>query len=141
MTYATQSDLTDRFGAVELAQLTDRVNGAVIDVTALGRAQTDADAEIDSYLATRYLLPLVSTPVVLVRLAADITRYRLCADSVPATVLQRYQDAVSLLKRMASGEVQLAGSTVLAVATTGSGNAVHTRTPARVFSADVLGTY
>jgi len=141
MTYATQSDLTDRFGAVELAQLTDRVNGSVIDVTVLGRSLSDADAEIDSYLATRYSLPLASTPVVLVRMAADIARYRLCADGVPDTVLQRYQDAVSLLKRMASGEVQLAGSTVLAVATTGSGNAVHTRTPTRTFNADVLGTY
>ena len=141
MTYATQADLTDRFGAVELAQLTDRTNGVVIDATVLGRALTDADAEIDSYLATRYALPLASTPVVLVRMAADIARYRLYDDRVTEAVRQRYGDAVSLLKRMATGEVQLAGSTVLAVATTGSGNAVHTRTPTRTFNADVLGTY
>ena len=141
MTYATQADLTDRFGAVELAQLTDRTNGVVIDATVLGRALADADAEIDSYLATRYSLPLASTPVVLVRMAADIARYRLYDDRVTDAVRQRYGDAVSLLKRMASGEVQLAGSTVLAAATTGAGNAVAVIAPERVFSATALQNY
>ena len=61
MSYAAQSDLTDRFSAAELAQLTDRVNGTVIDTTVLGRALSDADAEIDSYLATRYALPTSSS--------------------------------------------------------------------------------
>jgi phage gp36-like protein len=141
MTYATQADLTDRFGAVELAQLTDRTNGVVIDATVLGRALADADAEIDSYLATRYSLPLESTPVVLVRMAADMARYRLYDDRVTEAVRQRYGDAVSLLKRMATGEVQLAGSTVLAAATTGAGNAVAVLAPDRVFSATALQSY
>lgn len=142
MTYATQSDLTDRFGAVELAQLTDRVDGLVIDATVLGRALTDADAEIDSYLATRYNLPLNQTPVVLVRLAADVARYRLFDDAAPTQVRQRYEDAISLLKRMASGDVQLAGSTPLAPATgTGHGNAVAVKSPDRVFSASALQNY
>ena len=141
MTYATQADLTDRFGAVELAQLTDRTKGVVIDATVLGRALADADAEIDSYLATRYSLPLESTPVVLVRMAADMARYRLYDDRVTEAVRQRYGDAVSLLKRMATGEVQLAGSTVLAAATTGAGNAVAVLAPDRVFSATALQSY
>ena len=141
MTYAAQSDLSDRFSAAELAQLTDRVNGTVIDTTVLGRALSDADAEIDSYLATRYALPLVSTPVVLVRMAADIARYRLYDDGVTTAVRQRYEDAVSLLKRIASGDVQLAGSTPLTAATTGRGNAVATKVPTQVFSADALSGY
>lgn len=116
MTYATQADLADRFGEPELAQRTDRTNGTVIDTVVLGRAQADADAEIDSYLATRYTLPLASTPVVITRLACDITRYRLYDDGVSETVRVRYQDAVSLLKRLASGEVQLAGMASVAVA-------------------------
>ncbi len=142
MTYATQSDLTDRFGAVELAQVTDRVNGTVIDTTVLGRALNDADAEIDSYLATRYALPLASTPVVVLRLASDIARYRLYDDAAPNQVRVRYDDAVSLLKRIASGDVQLAGSTLLAPAVgTGHGNAVATKTPTRVFDDCLLGKF
>lgn len=116
MTYATQTDLVDRFGELELAQLTDRATGAVVDTVVLGRALADADAEIDSYLATRYTLPLASTPVVLTRLACDMTRYRLYDDGMPDTVRQRYEDAVSLLKRMAKGDVLLVGMAEVAVA-------------------------
>lgn len=116
MTYATQTDLIERFGELELAQRTNRVDGTTIDTVVLGRALADADAEIDSYLATRYTLPLSSTPPVVNRLACDMTRYRLFDDGVPETVRVRYQDAVSLLKRLASGDVQLAGMAAVAVA-------------------------
>ena len=76
MPYATQTDMETRFGVDELIQRTSRT-GAAIDTDVLGRALADADAEIDSYLASRYALPLPSTPAVLVRLACDITRYQL----------------------------------------------------------------
>ena len=140
MTYATQSDLVDRFGQTELAQRTDRMNGTTIDAVVLGRALADADAEIDGYLATRYQLPLVSVPVVLTRLAADMARYNLYDEGMTTVVRQRYEDAVSLLKRMASGDVQLAGVSPV-VATGGSGNAVATRVPDRVFGVTQLQSY
>jgi len=140
MSYTTQADMTERFGADELAQRTNRADGLTIDATVLARALSDADAEIDGYLATRYALPLPSTPPVLNRLACDMARYRLYDDGVPETVRVRYQDAVSLLKRMASGEVQLAGITPVAVSG-GSGNAVATRTEAKVFDAVALSGY
>ena len=140
MTYATQADLTDRFGAVELAQLTDRASGQVIDTAVLDRALADADAEINSYLASRYALPLASTPTVLVRLAADMARYRLYDDRVTEAVRARYQDAVSLLKRLASGEVRLDGATTPPEPAAGS-TAVTARSPSRVFGPDVLAGY
>jgi phage gp36-like protein len=140
MTYAAESDLTERFGALELAQRTDRTNGTTVDAAVLGRALADADAEINGYLATRYTLPLASTPPLINRLACEIARYRLYDDGVPETVRVRYQDAVSLLKRMASGEVQLAGITPVAVAG-GSGNAVATRTSTTQFDATSLAGY
>jgi phage gp36-like protein len=132
MTYATQTDLVDRFGTDELAQRTNRTDGLTIDTVVLGRALSDADAEIDGYLATRYRLPLVSTPAVLVRLAADIARYRLSDKGISDTVRQRYEDSVSLLKRLSNGDVQLAGAALVA-AEGGSGNAVLARTSDRVF--------
>lgn len=140
MTYATQSDMEERFGSTELAQRTDRAAGVVIDATVLARALADADAEINGYLATRYTLPLPSTPVVLVRMACDLARYRLFDDGVPETVRVRYQDAVSLLKRLSSGEVQLAGIAPVA-AVGGAGNAVATHTPDRVFGRSQLAGY
>jgi phage gp36-like protein len=140
MSYATQADLTERFGATELAQRTDRTNGTVIDVAVVTRALADADAEIDGYLATRYSLPLDSTPAVVNRLACEIARYRLYDDGVPETVRTRYQDAVSLLKRLATGEVQLAGVAAVAAAG-GAGNSVFTKTAAPQFDATGLSLY
>ncbi|MES2948669.1 MAG: DUF1320 domain-containing protein [Pseudomonadota bacterium] len=116
MTYATLAEMITRFGEPELVQRTDRAEGVTIDTVVLGKKLADADAEIDSYLAVRYALPLASTPVLLVSLAADIARYRLYDDGVPETVRQRYEDAVSLLKRMASGDVILVGHAAAAVA-------------------------
>ena len=140
MTYATESDLVERFGFDELAQRTNRVDGLSIDSVVLGRALLDADAEIDGYLATRYTLPLASTPAVLVRLSADLARYQLCGDKVPDSVRQRYVDAVAVLKRLATGEVQLAGITAVPAAG-GAGNAVAARTAARVFGPEQLASY
>lgn len=140
MTYATQQDLIDRIGAVELAQLTDRTNGVVIDAAVLGRALADADAEIDGYLATRYQLPLATVPTVLVRLAADIARYRLYDDRTTDAVRQRYDDATKLLGNMAKGLVMLDGG-VTPVPVNTTVMAVVSRSPAKVFSADKLANY
>ena len=141
MTYATQQSLSDRFGAVELAQLTDRTNGTVIDAVVVGRALADADAEVDSYLATRYQLPLASVPPVLERIASDIARYRLFEDSATDTVRTRYEDAVKVLKSMGKGDVSLPAATLLPATTTGGGNSVKVSAPDRVFSADTLAGY
>jgi phage gp36-like protein len=130
MTYATLAEMITRFGEPELVQRTDPIEGVAINTVLLGNALTDADAEIDSYLAVRYALPLASTPVVLVRLAADLARYRLYDDGVPETVRQRYEDAVSLLKRMASGDVLLVGQAAAAVA--GVETAYHEFTPRQI---------
>lgn len=135
MSYATLLDMVDRFGELELVQRTDRVDGLAMDAVVLGRALADADAEIDSYLATRYSLPLASTPPVVNRLACEIARYRLFDDGVPETVRVRYQDAVSLLKRLASGEVLLPG---LAAAAVAGADTVHYSFEPRQMSADNL---
>lgn len=116
MTYATLAEMITQFGEPELVQRTDRLGLGTVDTGVLDRALVDADSEIDSYLAGRYTLPLNSTPVLLVRLAADIARYRLYDDGVPATVRQRYEDSVSLLKRLANGDVLLVGQAAVAVA-------------------------
>ena len=139
MTYATQADLVERFGFEEVAQRTNRFDGRSIDEAVLARALADAGAEIDAYLVRRYALPLASTPGLLVRLCADLARYQLCGDKVPDSVRQRYVDAVAVLKRLATGEVQLAG--VAAVPAAGAGAAVAARTPARRFGPEQLSGY
>lgn len=137
MSYATQSDMVERFGEQELAQRTNRTDGLSIDAVVLGRALADADAEIDTYLAARYTLPLASTPGVVARLACDIARYRLYDDGAPDMLRQRYEDAVSLLKRLANGDVQLPGMAALAVA--GVATVQHCFAPRQMTDANLAG--
>lgn len=107
MTYASQQDLINRFGERELIELTDRSASGLIDDSVVAVALSDADHEVDSYLYLRYDLPLSPVPPLLVRLGADIARYRLYDDAVSDEVRNRYEDAVALLKRLADGTVSL----------------------------------
>lgn len=109
MAYAVQADLEERFGEKELLKLTDRSepNTGEIDAAVVARALSDAEAEINGYLAARYTLPLASTPAVLTRLTCDIARYYLYDDWASESVRARYEDAARLLKLIAEGKVKL----------------------------------
>jgi phage gp36-like protein len=139
MTYATQQDMIDRFGSTELIELTDRANLGSIDTTVLGRALADADAEINGYLASRYTLPLLSVPPVLVAKACDIARYYLYDVRVTEAVKARYDDAVSYMQSLAKGLVSLGLDPVNVPVVVAGGVQVQGGT--RVFSADNLSDY
>lgn len=137
MTYATQQNMLDRFGETEIAQLTDigevAQGGIVSEV--LNRALDDADAEINGYLAARYVLPLASTPQLLVGMATDIARYRLYRDQVTETVEKRYKAAVKILENIAAGKISLGLDAAATPAQVSDG--VQFGTSTRVFGRDV----
>ncbi|OED40227.1 hypothetical protein ACH42_17080 [Endozoicomonas sp. (ex Bugula neritina AB1)] len=107
MTYCDQNGMITRYGESELVTLTDTSDTGQIDSDALHVALSDASDEIDSYLAVRHSLPLESTPDILVRLCADITRYRLYDDRMLDEVESRYKDSIKLLRDIARGTAQL----------------------------------
>lgn len=108
MAYCTQQDMIDRFGSEDLIQLTDRNALGVIDATVLSAAIDDATDTMDTYIATRYTLPLASVPAVLQRLSCDIARYYLYQHEAPESVDDRHSAAIDLLKAIAKGHVDLA---------------------------------
>lgn len=107
MTYATQADMTDRFGETEIVELTDRIGSGAVVVAVLNKALTDADSLIDGYLAARYILPLATVPQILVGPAADIARFKLWDDQAPDEVRKRFDDALAMLKLIAQGVIVL----------------------------------
>lgn len=107
MGYATTGDLITRFGSDELTQITDRNGGGAMDVEMVRRALDDAAAEIDSYLAVRYRLPLATVPPVLVRVACDIARYLLWEERASEEVRRRYEDARRLLESISKGAADI----------------------------------
>lgn len=121
MAYAAQTDLEAAFTAQEIAQLT--AGGR--DVT---QALTAASEEADSYLATRYAVPLsVPPPEHLVQATCDIARYRLYAGAADQEVQNRYEQAVAWLKDVSAGRALLPGVPLSA----GDGALVPGQSPAR----------
>jgi phage gp36-like protein len=114
--YCAQSDLQARFNTRLLIQLTDlpesdatppatTITGAV-----LTQAIADASAEIDSYLAVEYTLPLGSTPPYLVSVACDLVLaalYRRNTMAVPDHVSSAESAARGWLKKVQAREVRL----------------------------------
>lgn len=109
MPYASQQDLVNRFGEDELLVAADRDRDGQIDTEVVETALEDASAEIDSYLAQVYRLPLPTTPRLINRLACDIAFHRLSPEADTATEYRRtrYDEAVSLLKKLAKRDVTL----------------------------------
>jgi phage gp36-like protein len=109
MSYASQADLVERYGAPMLIDLTDRASppADAIDAAVVSRALDDADASIDGYLLGRYILPLTSTPPVLRDLAQAIAIYKLHRDTVSDKIGSDYTSALKTLALIASGTVRL----------------------------------
>ena len=141
MTYATQQNMVDRFGEREVIALTDRDNTGVIDAVVLAQGLTSADDEINAYLASKYSLPLASTPVIVRDFACDMARYRLCSAEVTETeeVRNRYNDAIKFFSKVAKGEISL-GLNGLNVVPAPTGP-VLLKTNERVFSGASLSDY
>lgn len=113
MTYATEADMTSRFGAEEMLQLTDRSappTGA-LDSAVMSRALADADGLIDGHLGARYAVPLASPSADIVRIACDIARYLLHDLAAPEQVRAHYDDALRWLRDIAAGKLPLVGAT------------------------------
>jgi len=111
MSYATPQDIINRYPNRDLVQLTNEDPTITsINTAVLQQALDDASAEIDGYLGGRFTLPLTDVPEVLNRLACDLAIYRLQSlrpihDLADAR--RRYDDALAMLSKVASGEMTL----------------------------------
>ena len=111
MTYATAQDVINRYPNRDLVQLTNEdPTATTVNTTPITQALADASAEIDGYIESRFTLPLTDPPAVLNRLATDIAMYRM-QSLRPLHDLEdarkRYDDAVAMLSKVASGDLTL----------------------------------
>ena len=122
--YATVADMVNRFGEVELMQLTDRDNTGAVNAAAVARALADAQACADGFLGLVYQLPIQGcakpltvpggvvdyvVPPVLTRMVCDLARYYLMPDlDEKHGASLRYTAAMKDLQAIATGKAQLA---------------------------------
>jgi phage gp36-like protein len=105
MAYATQTDLEKKIEPARLVQLTDDNNDGVADTAPIAEAIAAAGSIIDSYLATRYTVPVSPVPDLVRTMAADLAIYLLFSrrDQTNDARTAAYKDALTLLGRIASG--------------------------------------
>jgi phage gp36-like protein len=125
--YTTTTKLKARFEDDEaVAALTDTLDqtGAP-DETVLAEVINDAEGEIDSYLAPRYLIPVdVASHTVLANrmnsLALDIAVVNLLerGDQVSEAQQRRRDRATTYLEKLSKGELLLPSATTLTTTTT-----------------------
>ena len=107
MAYCSLTDLIARAGADEILQVADRDHDGVADTAVITAAVDQAGTVIDAYLSSRYQLPLVSVPALVIGWAVSIARYHLHRDGAPDYVVRDYRDALAALKDAQAGRLSL----------------------------------
>jgi phage gp36-like protein len=141
MAYCTQDDLLKLVPELELAQITAE-EGDIPDAAVVSEMIAQAAAEIDSYLAVRYQLPLTSTPARVKSLAVDMALYHLYSrrSVAPEVRRQKYEDAVAFLKLVGAGKAEIIGAEGTEVP--GEAQEVtEVSSGTRVFSRDTMGDF
>lgn len=136
MPYATQAQLTKRYGEAMLTAATDRgpVPAGVPDAAVIADALAEANAVIDGYLAGRYALPLAQVPPLLSDLAKALTIWKLHPYDAAPKLKDEYDAAMRMLRDIADGRVKLSLAGVETPGTGGTGAQMTDRE--RPFTAD-----
>jgi phage gp36-like protein len=144
MTYVTNSDIESRLGAEAYVQLTDDEGTGSPDLARVDEARLGAEGETNSYLATRYAVPVNLTAEgelasVLKSFVLDLVSYRLHSrrPPVPADIVRHREEAIAWLSRVASGLVQLPSATQVA-GNTALGIGAESAGPARTMTRSSL---
>jgi phage gp36-like protein len=138
MSYATQTDLVDRYGEQELIELTDVLNAppAAIDTAVVADKLADAEAEINTWICARYTTPVSPVPRVLTNKACAIARYYLWKDRASERVKSDYAEAIAWLQKVSQGQASLGDN--VNPATQSNTGAPQVSAPPRLFTRDSM---
>ncbi|MBI4796863.1 MAG: DUF1320 domain-containing protein [Deltaproteobacteria bacterium] len=141
MPYCTQDDLLGLISEAELAQLTAEA-GDVPDSAVVDAVIAKADAEIDGYLAQRYVLPIAAVPALVKSLSEDMAVYHLYSRRgiMAEARRQKYRDAVTFLKDVAAGRAQITDLTGAELPSE-QGTVTEISSADRVFSRETMGDW
>ena len=109
MTYCNHEDVETRLGGDDLRALADHDGDAVADSAVVDQAIASAEAVIDSYLGTKFSVPVSPVPDALRTRAINLAVYflKLGRDSVTEDARRQYGDDVAWLREVVAGAVTL----------------------------------
>ena len=110
MAYSTIDDIRKLLPEMELLALTDDEALGAVNQGRVDEAIAQADAEVDSYCAVRYRVPVTPVPGLLKKLSVDIAVYALysrAVQSVPEVRAERYRSAIRQLEGISKGTLTL----------------------------------
>lgn len=110
MSYSTVEDLKELIPEEMLIQLTDDESTGSIALSRVTEAIAQADAEINSYCASKYAVPFLNVPETVKKCSVDLAIYNLYSrrvERMPETRTDRYRNAVRLLEGIARGTVSI----------------------------------
>lgn len=105
--YVTIMEFVTRVGLPEVIRATDGIGDGRIDRDMLVNALIDAQALVDTYFASRYMVPLLDPPLVVKKFVTDLARAALYPSGAPDGVAEQAKATTRLLERIQSGAVQL----------------------------------
>ncbi len=134
--YATIADAKDLYGENYVLTSVDRDKDGQVDLTSFQDALDQGASEIDSYLATRYDVPITPIPNHLIKINIDIAIYNSSPGALARTKekRQRYEDAIAWLLRASKGLVS-----VVVAATPEPSNSPELVTSPRIMTRSKLG--
>lgn len=109
--YATASNMVSRFGETELVQASNRDDPGATSYNsdAVSRALEDASAEIDSYLGTRYDVPVDPVPDLLVTACCKLARHALNSWGATDRMIEDAKAIRAWLRDISTGKAALPG--------------------------------
>lgn len=94
-----------------LLDLTDDDEDDEPDSAIILKVITDADVLIDSYLQSRYTVPISPVPGLIKTISVDISTYNLYArkvlDEFPKAIEKKYNNSIKLLEALRDGKMSL----------------------------------
>jgi phage gp36-like protein len=121
MSYVTNAEIEARVGTAAYVALTDDSGTGTADTAKVNEARSGAEGEANSYLATRYQVPVnvaaeSEVAAVLKSFVLDLAAYRLHnrRPPVPEDIVRRRGEAVQWFSRVATGVVHLPAALPLA---------------------------
>lgn len=110
MSYCSLDDIKQSISESELIELTDD-NNQQINSEIVNTAICYAETTINSYLRSRYTLPLSEIPELIKVFAVDLAVYRLHSRrmmrNMPESILTSYKNVISELVKIQKGTVSL----------------------------------